>query len=175
MPATWLNSFYMEAEDKLLLNDLIAQFPTITLLDLDAVISQVQKMLTQSTIAVEAMLLALLLAGLLVMISVIESSIDERLREGALIRSLGGTRRQLLLMQVGEFALFGLLAGTLAACGTELASYLLNTRVFHLSWEPAWLLWLSLPLAGAVVLGVAGWLGVRQVVSQSPAAILQEV
>ena len=175
MPATWLNSFYMEAQDKLLLNDLIAQFPTITLLDLDAVISQVQKMLTQSTIAVEAMLVALLLAGLLVMISVIESSIDERLREGALIRSLGGTRRQLLLMQVGEFALFGLLAGTLAACGTELASYLLNTRVFHLSWEPAWLLWLSLPLAGAVVLGVAGWLGVRQVVSQSPAAILQEV
>ena len=175
MPATWLNSFYMEAQDKLLLNDLIAQFPTITLLDLDAVISQVQKMLTQSTIAVEAMLVALLLAGLLVMISVIESSIDERLREGALIRSLGGTRRQLLLMQVGEFALFGLLAGTLAACGTELASYLLNTRVFHLSWAPAWLLWMSLPLAGAVVLGVAGWLGVRQVVSQSPAAILQEV
>ena len=119
--------------------------------------------------------MALLLAGLLVMISVIESSIDERLREGALIRSLGGTRRQLLLMQVGEFALFGLLAGTLAACGTELASYLLNTRVFHLSWAPAWLLWMSLPLAGAVVLGVAGWLGVRQVVSQSPSAILQEV
>jgi len=174
-PATWLNSFYMAGEDKLLLNELITQFPTITLLDLDAVISQVQKMLAQSTVAVEAMLVALLLAGLLVMMSVIESSIDERLREGALIRSLGGTRRQLLVMQVGEFALFGLLAGLLAACGTELASYLLNTQVFHLSWEPAWLLWLLLPPFGAVMLGVAGWLGVRQVISQSPANVLKAV
>ena len=175
MPATWLNSFYMETQDKLLLNDLITQFPTITLLDLDAVISQVQKMLAQSIIAVEVMLMALLLAGLLVTMSVIESSIDERLREGALIRSLGGTRRQLLVMQVGEFALFGLLAGFLAACGTELASYLLNTQVFHLSWQPAWLLWLLLPLFGALVLGIAGWLGIRKVISQSPANILKAV
>ena len=56
MPATWLNSFYLDTEDKLLLNGLITQFPTMTLLDLDAVINQVQKMLAQSTIAVEAML-----------------------------------------------------------------------------------------------------------------------
>ncbi|WP_257284765.1 ABC transporter permease, partial [Endozoicomonas sp. SESOKO1] len=175
LPATWLNSFYLNAGDKLLLNGLVTQFPTMTLLDLDAVINQVQKMLAQSTIAVEAMLAALLLAGLLVMMSVIESSIDERLHEGGLIRSLGGTRRQLLVMQVGEFVLFGILAGLLAACGTELASYLLNTRVFELRWEPAWLIWCALPLFGATVLGIAGWLGVRRVISQSPANILKEV
>ncbi|WP_422491161.1 ABC transporter permease [Endozoicomonas sp. ALE010] len=175
LSATWLNSFYLDAEDKLLLNGLVTQFPTMTLLDLDAVISQVKKMLAQSTIAVEAMLAALLLAGLLVMMSVIESSIDERLHEGALIRSLGGTRRQLLIMQIGEFVLFGVLAGLLAACGTELASYLLNTRVFQLRWEPAWFIWCALPLFGAAVLGIAGWLGIRRVISQSPANILQEV
>ncbi len=175
MPATWLNSFYLDSEDKLLLNGLITQFPTMTLLDLDAVINQVQKMLAQSTIAVEAMLAALLLAGLLVMMSVIESSIDERLREGALIRSLGGTRRQLLIMQIGEFVLFGILAGLLAACGTELTSYLLNTRVFELSWQPVWFIWVALPLLGAIVLGAAGWLGIRRVISQSPANILKEV
>ncbi|MFK0571755.1 ABC transporter permease, partial [Endozoicomonas sp.] len=175
LPATWLNSFYLESEEKLLLNELITQFPTMTLLDLDAVIGQVQKMLAQSTIAVEAMLAALLIAGLLVMMSVIESSIDERLHEGALIRSLGGTRRQLLIMQVGEFVLFGILAGFLAACGTELASYFLNTQVFELSWEPAWFIWFALPLFGATVLGIAGWLGIRRVLSQSPANILKEV
>ncbi|USE36494.1 ABC transporter permease [Endozoicomonas sp. SCSIO W0465] len=173
LPTTWLNSFYLDIEDKLLLNALITQFPTMTLLDLDAVINQVQKMLAQSTIAVEAMLAALLLAGLLVMMSVIESSIDERLHEGALIRSLGGTRRQLLMMQVGEFVLFGILAGLLAACGTELASYLLNTRVFELSWQPAWFIWFALPLFGALVLGFAGWLGIRRVLRESPANILQ--
>lgn len=175
MPATWLNSFYLEPEDKTQLNSLITQFPTMTLLDLDAVISQVRKMLAQSTIAVEAMLFALLVAGLLVMASVIESSIDERLQEGALIRSLGGTRKQLLTMQAGEFVLFGALAGLLAAAGTELCSYWLNTRVFELTWEPVLWLWISLPAVGAVVLGISGWLGVRRVIRQSPSNVLKEV
>ena len=174
-PATWLNSFYLKPENKTQLNSLITEFPTMTLLDLDAVISQVRKMLAQSTIAVEAMLFALLVAGLLVMASVIESSIDERLQEGALIRSLGGTRKQLLTMQAGEFVLFGALAGLLAAAGTELCSYWLNTRVFELSWEPVLWLWISLPLVGAVVLGISGWLGVRRVIRQSPSNILKEV
>ena len=173
MPATWLNSFYLNPNDKLLLNKLITQFPTMTLLDLDAVIGQVQAMLTQSSFAVEAMLVALLVAGFLVMLAVIESSIDERLKEGALIRSLGGTKRQLLVMQVGEFVLFGFLAGCLAACGTELTSYLLNARVFELPWQPAWLMWLILPLFGALALGICGWLGVRRVITQSPANILK--
>ncbi|WP_299729562.1 FtsX-like permease family protein [uncultured Endozoicomonas sp.] len=175
LPATWLNSFYLGSDNKLLLNELITRFPTMTLLDLDSVIRQVQAMLAQSTIAVEAMLAALLIAGLLVMVSVIESTIDERLREGALIRSLGGTRRQLLLMQVGEFILFGVLAGLLAAAGTELATYFLTTKVFELAWQPVWYIWLALPLFGGVVLGGVGWLGIRRVVSESPANILKEV
>ena len=175
LPATWLNSFYLDDKDKVQLNALITAFPTVTLLDLDSVIGQVRKMLAQSTIAVEAMLLALLLAGMLVLASVIEASIDDRLREGALIRSLGGTRRQLIFMQAGEFILFGALSGLLAAAGTEFSSYWLNSRVFELDWQPVLWLWFSLPVAGATVVGLAGWLGVRRVIRSSPAAVLNAV
>ncbi|MTI15476.1 ABC transporter permease [Sansalvadorimonas verongulae] len=175
LPVSWLNSFYLQAGDKMLLNQLITQFPTLTLLDLDSVIGQVRKMLEQSIVAVEAMLGALLLAGLLVMASVIESSIDHRLQEGALIRSLGGSRRQLVVMQAGEFVLFGAVSGLIGAAGTELCSLWLNTRVFEISWAPVWWLWLSLPLFGAVVIGFAGWLGVRRVVQQSPSNVLKGI
>lgn len=175
LPATWLNSFYLAPGDRLVLNRLITEFPTLTLLDLDAVIGQVQIMLAQSTIAVEAMFVALLLAGLLVMVSVIESTIDERLQEGALIRSLGGSRKQLLAMQMGEFIAFGALSGLLAVMGTELCSYFLNTRVFQLDWQPALFLWIALPLLGALVLGACGWFAVRRVTGQSPSNILKGV
>ncbi len=175
MPATWLNSFYLDSEDKVQLNELISAFPTMTLLDLDSVIGQVRKMLAQSTVAVEAMLLALLLAGILVLAAVIESSIDERLQEGALIRSLGGTRKQLILMQAGEFIIFGAFSGVLAAAGTEFCSYWLNTRVFELEWQPVLWLWGTLPLLGALVIGTAGWLGVRRVIRQSPVNVLNAV
>ncbi|WP_281647578.1 FtsX-like permease family protein [Parendozoicomonas sp. Alg238-R29] len=173
LPASWLNSFYLESEDRVQLNQLITHFPTLTLLDLDSVIGQVRNMLEQSIVAVEAMLAALLLAGLLVMASVIESSIDHRLQEGALIRSLGGSRRQLVFMQAGEFIILGAVSGLVAAAGTELCSYWLNTQVFELSWEPVWWLWGALPLLGAVVIGFSGWLGVQRVVRQSPSNILK--
>ena len=93
-------------------------------------------MLEQSALAVEAILFALLLAGLLVMASSIEASLDNRLREGALIRSLGGTQRQLIFMQVGEFIVIGGFSGIIAAITTEFSSYWLNTQVLELPWQP---------------------------------------
>ena len=175
LPASWLNSFYLPAENRLFLNRLIQQFPTLTLLDLDAMINQVRNMLAQATIAVEAMLFALLLVGLLVMASVVESSIDERLHEGALVRSFGSSRRQMLVIQLSEFCMVGLLSGLLAAAGTELCSYWLNSRVFELDWQPLPWLWIGIPFIGAALLGVSGWLSIRKVVRQSPAVVLREV
>ena len=174
LPATWLNSFYLPPGDKLVLNKLVREFPTMTLLDLDAVINQVRTMLERSSIAIEAMLSALLVAGLLVLASVIESTIDERLQEGALIRSLGGTRKQLLTIQVGEFVLFGALSGVLAAAGAELCNYWLNIRIFELGWEPAFGLWILLPVASALLVGCFGWLGVNRITKRSPSIILKE-
>lgn len=175
LPASWLNSFYLSPDRRQLLNNLVQTFPTVTLLDLDAVISQVQGMVRQSTLAVEAMLLSLLLAGLLVLASAIESSLDARLHEGALVRSLGGTRRQLLRMQVGEFVVLGALSGLIAATGTELCNWWLHLYVFEMSWQPALWLWLTLPLSGAVFIGLSGWLGVRRVILESPMMVLSTV
>ena len=175
MPASWLSSFYLSPDRRLLLNEFVQTFPTVTLLDLDAIISQVQSMVQQSTLAVEAMLIALFLAGLLVTASAIESSLDARLHEGALIRSLGGTRQQLLRLQVGEFVVLGLLSGFIAAVGTELCNWWLQSYVFEMSWRPAVWLWLALPLTGGSLIGVSGWLGVRRVVRQSPMGVLNAV
>ncbi|WOG27760.1 ABC transporter permease [Endozoicomonas sp. 8E] len=173
LPATWLNSFYLPQQDRLVLNELVRQFPTISLLDMDAVIRQVQVMLEQSILAVEAMLLALLLAGLLVLASAIEASLDTRLREGALIRSLGGSRKQLVIMQAGEFFILGAFSGVMAVVGTEICSGWLNVQVFELSWQPAIWLWFTLPIVSALLIGLSGWLGIRRVIRQSPGVVLK--
>ena len=174
LPATWLNSFYLPQQERLVLNELVREFPTISLLDMDAVISQVQVMLEQSILAVEAMLLALLMAGLLVLASAIEASLDTRLREGALIRSLGGSRKQLMIMQVGEFFIMGAFSGVIAVVGTELCSWWLNVQVFELSWQPAIWLWFTLPVVSALLIGLSGWLGIRRVIRQSPGVVLKQ-
>jgi len=69
----------------------------------------------------------------------------------------------------------GALAGLLAAIGTELIAGLLYTRVFDLSYQPQWTVWIAAPLAGGMLIAAAGMLGTRRVVSVSPVAVLREL
>ncbi|MGY0220096.1 ABC transporter permease [Endozoicomonadaceae bacterium StTr2] len=174
LPATWLNSFYVPQEKKTLLNDLLQQFPSVTLLDIDSVMSRVRSLIQQAGAAINYMLLAVLGAGLLVLLAAIETSLDERRREGALLRTMGASSLKLQQVQVMEFVVMGGLSGILGLIGAEICSYLLYQNVFKLNWEPSlWLWWL--PFAAALVTGVTGWLGTRSVRRVPPLVTLRRV
>lgn len=173
-PATWLNSFHLPQEQRRQLNDMIRSFPSLTLIDMDTVINQARQMIQQGILALEAMLVVLFLAGLLVLWASIETTLVERIKESALLRALGTQGRQLQRLQMGEFLLLGSLSGLLAAIGAELCTWLVFTRVLELSWTPTPLLWLLLPLSGAILIGAAGYLGTLRVVRTSPLRLLRE-
>jgi putative ABC transport system permease protein len=120
-------------------------------------------------------LLFVLAAGFAVLFAALAASLDERFHEGALLRVLGAGRRQLRAAHFAEFAVLGVLAGFLAAIGTELIAYLLYTRAFELEYSFKWPVWLAAPLAGGVLIGLAGYFGTRRVVIQSPLTVLREL
>jgi putative ABC transport system permease protein len=174
-PATYLTSFHLTPAQKPLLASLVRAFPAATVLETDQVLAQVRAILGQVTAAVEFMLLFVLAAGFAVLAAALTLSLDERLHEGALLRTLGASRRQLRAAQLGEFVALGLAAGVLAALGTELIAYVLYARVFELDYQfKAWV-WLAAPLAGAILIGTAGFVGTRAVVTQTPMAVLREL
>ena len=173
-PATYLTSFFLGPEQKPLLTSLVRAFPAVTVLEMDQVLAQVRTILTQVTAAVELVLLFVLAAGFAVLFAALAASLDERFYEGALLRTLGASRRQLRAAHLAEFALLGVLAGLLAAIGTELIAYLLYTRAFELEYSFKWPVWLIAPLAGGVSIGLAGYFGTRRVVNQSPLIVLRE-
>ena len=92
----------------------------MTLIDIDAIITQVQLIIDRVTQAVEWVMYLIIGSGALVLIASIQSSRDQRMKEHALIRTLGGTRKLVLGSLVTEFAVMGLIAGIVAACGAEL-------------------------------------------------------
>jgi len=55
----------------------------------------------------------------MVLYAAIAATRDERLYEAAILRTLGASRRQILLSQFAEFAGIGLLAGLIAAGGAS--------------------------------------------------------
>lgn len=172
LPATYMTSFYLPPGTERELVALSRSFPSATLLQVEAILEQLRAILAQVTLAVEYVLLFVLAAGLCVLFAGLQATLDERLRQGALLRALGARRELLQKARRAEFALLGAASGLLAALGCELVSYLLYTQVFDLNWAPhPWLL--LLPLLGAGLIVIAGTLGTRRALSASPLTLLR--
>ncbi|TBU91302.1 ABC transporter permease [Stutzerimonas kirkiae] len=173
LPATYLTSFHLPAGHERELSELARAFPAVTLLQVDALLAQLRSILQQVSLAIEYVLLFVLAAGLAVLFAGLQATLDERMRQGALLRALGARRGLLLRARAGEFGLLGACSGLLAALGCEIVSALLYHYAFELPWRPhPWLL--LLPLLGALLIGGAGLLGTRRTLNASPLSILRE-
>nr|MBF0681756.1 ABC transporter permease [Pseudomonas sp.] len=173
MPTTYMTSFHLPAGRDRELVQLARDFPSATLLQVEALLGQLRSILAQVSLAVEYVLLFVLAAGLAVLFAGLQATLDERIRQGALLRALGAKRALLLKARRTEFGLLGACSGLLAALGCELVSTLLYHFVFDLRWQPhPWLL--LLPLIGALLVGGAGVLGTRRALNASPLNVLRE-
>ena len=173
-PGSAMTSFYLAPERSAVLQRLVERFPAVTVLDVGALLGEVRRIFEQVTLAVEYILVFVLLASFAVLFSVLAASHDERMQEGALLRALGAGHRQVRAGHLAEFALLGLLAGLLAALGTELIAWLLYTRVFNLEYAWHWPVWLAAPAFGMAGIAAAGLWGTRKVLSQPPAVLLRQ-
>ena len=174
LPATYLTSFYLPPHSEQQLVELARAFPAVTLLQVEALLEQLRSIMAQVSLAVEYVLLFVLAAGMAVLLAGLQATLDERLRQGALLRALGAERRLLVQARCAEFGLLGAASGLLAAVGCELASFLLYRYALELQWQPhPWLL--LLPLIGALLVGAAGLWGTRRALNASPLTVLREV
>nr|WP_288497913.1 FtsX-like permease family protein [uncultured Pseudomonas sp.] len=173
LPVTYLTSFYLPPQHEQQLVDLSRAFPSVSLLQVEAILNQLRSILAQVTIAIEFVLLFVLAAGLAVLFAGLQSTLDERIRQGALLRALGAERRLLVQARRAEFGLLGAASGLLAALGCELVSFMIYRYAFQIAWQPhPWLL--LLPLIGALLVGLAGVLGTRRALNASPLTVLRE-
>ena len=174
-PATFMTSFHLSREEKPFLNELLSAHPTITLIEVDEIIRQVRSIIDRVTQTVELVLYLVLGAGVLVLIASIGSSRDQRLREHALLRALGGTRPLIQGALVTEFAILGIFAGIVAVIGAEITVFTLNREIFELPTSLHFWLWATGPAIGMAMIATVGYLGTRKLVSSPPATVLREV
>jgi putative ABC transport system permease protein len=161
--------------EKTFLNTLVKQYPSITIIELDAIMNQVKTILTQVTLAVEYVMAFVLLAGITVLLAALQSSMDERMHNATIIRTLGAKKHYIRKTLLAEFSLLGLFAGLIAVLGTELTAWVLYTRVFDLPFELHGWMWLAGPAAGVLFITLAGYASTRKVMNQSPMKTLREI
>ncbi|MGO1502730.1 MAG: ABC transporter permease [Marinobacter sp.] len=175
MPATWITSFYLPRDQKSGLNEFSRRFPTVSLLEIDNIIERIQEIVRQVTQAIEAILVLILAAALVVMAAVVSATLQDRQREGALLRTLGGRQSLLVRSTMLEFALLGGFAGFLGVAAAEAAVWALQFRMFEGTFSWHWQVVLPIPVISAVVLALFGRWQLRPVLSVSPMLLLRRL
>ena len=172
-PTSWVTSFHLPAGQDAMMDRLVQRFPNLLVVDVAAILAQVQTMMAQVVKAVEFVFLFSVGAGMLVLFAGIQSTQDERIREAAILRTLGGSTRQIVAAQAAEFLVVGALAGVLAAIGATAIGYVLARQVLNLPYSINPWIWVVGLVAGGVGVLIAGLLGTRSVLRVSPLETLR--
>ncbi len=172
-PASWITSFYLPPEKAEFINRLIREFPNLTVIDVAAILRQLQSIMDQVARAVQFVFLFTLAAGVIVLYAALASAAEERRYELAVMRALGARREQLRRALLAEFAAIGGFSGLIAALGAIGVGQFLARQVFR--FEVTIDLWL-LPAAiclGALLVSAAGWFAATRLLQSAPLEALR--
>jgi putative ABC transport system permease protein len=162
MPQTWITAYRQNQEQIGHLPAdiaLVAKFPNITVVDVDASLKQVQDVLDKLSAAIELLFSLTIAAGILVLGAALASTQDERMRDAGLLKALGASSAQVRKAFYTELILIGMVSGLLAAIAASVVGSLLAQRVFEMPLQASLNLYIYGIVAGTIASVIGGlWL-----------------
>lgn len=172
-PTTYVASLHIEDADQGVLVKLVRAHPSVSVIDLGAILEQVQSIISRASLAVQAVFVFTLAAGIAVLFAAVQSTIDERRFESAMLRALGVRRRTVLSGVLTEFAAVGFAAGLLASAGASVLAAVIAVQLFGLDYTPNPMLWLAGLAGGIVLVCASGFVAARSAINAPPADVLR--
>ena len=172
-PASYINSMYITEENKPKLQEFLTDYPTVSMIDVEAIINQLRTVISQVSLAIEFVLILVVLAGSLVLVAQVQASMEERERELAILKTLGAKSKMLNLSVLYEFVALGAVAGLMASIAMEVAVYILQTRVFDMTPSLHLSYWLMGIVSGALFVGIVGFLSCSRLLKLSSVTLIR--
>ena len=154
--------------------EMVAAFPNVSAIDLALILQALDGIFSKVAFVIQFMALFTVLTGVIVLVGAVLNGRYQRVRETVLLRTLGATRRQLVQIQLVEYAILGVLAavvgGVLSIGGNALVAHF----VFKMTPATPPLLILGAVATAAAVTVVTGLLTSRGVTDHPPLEILRQ-
>lgn len=173
-PKTFMTSFYLPQARHADVSRLLKQWPTTIVIEVDSLIRQIRQIVAHVSLALQFVLAFVMIGSLLVLMTTVQSSLAQRLKENTILRALGATQKLITGSLLLEFLLIGLMAGVLASIMAQAVLLLLQKLVFQMPMQLQPDLWLIAPLSGALLIGAAGYWSARQVTQVAPMTLLRQ-
>ncbi len=153
---------------------LVMDFPNVSLIDLRLILATVQELFDKVAMVVRFLAFFSIVTGLVVLAGAVLNSRFARMKENALLRTLGARTRQISLITLIEYCYLGFFAaltGILFAVG---AGWLLCEFFFEVEFAVAVneLIYIATGVLALTVL--IGWLNSRQVIRTPPLQVLRK-
>ncbi|MDX1686137.1 MAG: FtsX-like permease family protein [Saprospiraceae bacterium] len=153
--------------------DVVSRYPNISVVDLASILETVNKIFSKISYVIQFMAAFSILTGLLVLISSLWLSKLQRIRENALLRTLGASSRQLLSINAIEYAFIGMLASICGVLLALLSSYAITVYELDLEfYVNGWSIVLIILTITALTVAIGLW-NTRDVLKRSPVDVLR--
>ena len=153
--------------------ELTLKHPNVSVIDLGLILRTAQQVLDKIAFVIRFMAMFSILTGLLVLIASVINSKYQRIQESVLLRTLGGSRKQILWINSLEYIVLGSLASLTGIILAYAAAWGLATFTFEIDFNPVWLPSLWIWLGITVLTLVIGLINIRSILNKSPLEILR--
>ncbi|MEP7223240.1 MAG: FtsX-like permease family protein [Novosphingobium sp.] len=158
-----------------LLRRLTRAFPSSSVIETGPLLRDARNLLGQMSLAILAAASVAVLAGIAVLLGAIAAARASRSYDTVILRVLGASRRQLLLIQIGEYGILALLLGVVSlGLGSALAWGVI-VQVFDFEWLPDWTQVLGVLGAGIALVLIFAFGASLPVLRTRPAQALREL
>ncbi len=152
---------------------LAEQAANVTSVDLGELQQALESVIARVTAAIRFMAIFSLVTGVVVLVGAIATSRWQRIREGTLLRTLGATRRQVLVILSVEYVALGLAAAVVATGLATVAGWSLARWVFQTGFVLPWAPMLALASGLVSLTLVVGLWSSLDVLRRPPLAVLR--
>lgn len=149
------------------------RFPTVTVMNLAEVLTRIQEAVDQVALVIRFLALFAILAGVIILSSSVAGTRYRRIREVAILKALGATKRRIKSIFSIEFSILGAVSGLVGAILANVFTRIIADKFIDSAFD---FNWLSLPIAlvaTVLLANAAGWLASARILNQKPLEVLR--
>lgn len=130
-PHTYVSTVFIDrdqVDEIALVKEISTAFPGVTVIRTKEVVDLAKELMANIALALSVTVSISLFAGLLVLISALSSSIEQRLYDTAILKVMGARKKEILLCCLAEWSMLACVTSFIAATMGTLGAYLVTER-----------------------------------------------
>jgi len=152
---------------------LFDRFPTVTVMNLADVLKRIQEAVDQVAVVIRFLALFAIAAGVIILCSSVAGTRYRRIREVAILKTLGATKRRITGIFSVEFSILGAVSGAVGGLLANLFTRIVADKFIEASFEFNWGALLFVIAGTALLANAAGWLASARILDQRPLEVLR--